>query len=124
MRNANTPSQRAFQLLYVAFIAAPIIAGLDKFANILVDWTIYLSPIVSSNMDGRLFMKIIGIIEIAAGILTVFNPRLAGLILAGWMWAIILNLLTIPGYYDIALRDFGLSLGALALSQLAEEKKF
>ncbi len=119
MENEN--SWRAYKILQFGFIAAPVIAGVDKFTNFLVNWIIYLSPIVTSMVNGYLFMKVVGIIEIAAGVLTIFKPQISGYVIAVWLWAIIINLLTIPGYYDIALRDFGLSLGALALAKLAQD---
>lgn len=118
--HSNAPL-RAYKILHFAFVVAPIIAGLDKFANILTNWTMYLSPLVSNIINAAVFMKIVGVIEIAAGILAIFKPRISGYVIAVWLWCIIINLLTIPGYFDIALRDFGLSLGALAMAQLAED---
>src|SRR4051812_16654064 len=102
----NPGSLRAYKILKFGFTAAPLIAGIDKFTNLLVNWTMYLSPMVSNMINAHLFMQIVGVIEIAAGILTIFQPRLSGYIIAIWLWGIIINLLTIPGYYDIALRDF------------------
>jgi hypothetical protein len=113
-------SIRAYKILQFGFVAAPILAGLDKFTHFLVNWTMYLSPLVGNMIDPNLFMQIVGVVEIGAGMLVIFQPRLGGYVIAIWLWAIIGNLLTIPGYYDIALRDFGLSLGALALAQLAQ----
>jgi len=116
------PAYRAYQLLYFAFVVAPIVAGVDKFFNFLVDWHKYLAPWLASLTGGGVgFMKLIGVVEICAGVLVGLSPRLGGWIVAAWLWGIIVNLLTYPGYLDIALRDFGLSLGALALSQLASE---
>jgi hypothetical protein len=117
----NRPSWKAYKILHFGFVAAPILAGLDKFLDLLVNWTIYLSPIVSHMIDARVFMKIVGVVEIAAGIIVAVKPRYGAFIVAFWLWGIILNLLTIPGFFDIALRDFGLSLGALALGFLATE---
>ncbi len=114
-------SRAAYQILYFGFIVAPIVAGLDKFFNVLVDWSFYLSPLVSNIIDARLFMNLVGVVEIAAGVLVAVKPRIGAFVVAAWLWGIILNLLTIPGYYDIALRDFGLSLGALALGFLAKD---
>ena len=112
---------KAYRILYLGFIALPIIAGLDKFFNFLVDWSIYLSPMVSNMVNAQIFMGFVGIIEITAGLVVAFRPKLGAFVVAFWLWGIILNLLTIPGYYDIAFRDFGLSLGALALGFLARE---
>jgi hypothetical protein len=119
--NGNRPSYIAYKILYFGFIIAPLLAGLDKFFNLLVQWRVYLSPIVTRMIDAQPFMKIVGIIEIVAALIVAFKPRLGALIVAFWLWGIIINLLTIPGFYDIALRDFGLSLGALALAFLARE---
>lgn len=115
------PSYKAYKILLFGFIVAPLIAGFDKFFNILVDWSIYLSPIVSNVIDAQSFLRMVGVVEIAAGLLVAFKPRWGAFVVAFWLWGIILNLLTIPGFYDIALRDFGLSLGALALGFLAKD---
>jgi hypothetical protein len=119
--DVNRPSYKAFKILHFGFVAAPVLAGLDKFFDILVNWTIYLSPLVSNMINAQVFMKIVGVIEIVAGILVAVKPKYGAFVVAVWLWGIIINLLTIPGYYDIALRDFGLSLGALALGFLAKE---
>jgi hypothetical protein len=118
----SRPVLQAYQLLHIAFTIAPIIAGLDKFTNLLVDWSTYLPSVVTNvlPMSGHSFMYIIGAIEIVAGLVVYFKPRFGGYLVAVWLWAIILNLLLIPGFYDVALRDFGLSLGALALARLSE----
>lgn len=115
------PEYQAYALLYAAYIIAPIIAGIDKFFHYLVDWDAYVSPAYASLVGGNVpaMMKGVGIFEIAAGILVALKPRWGGVVVALWLWAIIVNLLLIPGFYDIALRDFGLSLGALALARLA-----
>lgn len=114
---------QAYTLLYLGFIAAPLIAGIDKFFHYLVDWNIYVSPLAGSLAGGRinLMMQGVGIVEICAGLLVAAKPSVGGVVVAAWLWAIIGNLLMIPGYYDIALRDFGLSLGAIALSRLASD---
>src|SRR5262245_66072116 len=113
---------QAFQILRLGFTVAPIIAGLDKFLGLLTNWDKYLAPQVSSTLGvhPHTFMMIVGVIEIVAGLLVAIAPRFGGYLVAAWLWAIIVNLLSIPGYFDIALRDFGLSLGALALAQLAD----
>lgn len=118
----SRPVLQAYQILHIAFTVAPIIAGLDKFTNWLVDWSTYLTPLVPSLLpvSGDTFMYIVGAIEIVAGLVVFFKPRFGGYLVAVWLWGIILNLLLIPGFYDIALRDFGLSLGALALARLSE----
>lgn len=121
-KRATGPAYRAYQILYLGFIVAPIVAGLDKFFHLLVNWDQYLAPAIAnlSPVDGHTLMLMVGIIEIVAGITVALKPRIGGYLVAIWLWGIIVNLLLIPGYYDIALRDFGLSLGALALAWLSE----
>lgn len=114
------PAYRAYQLLHWGFILAPIIAGLDKFLMKLTDWTQYLwAPLGRLSGGPHTFMEIVGAIEIVAGLLVAFKPKIGGYVVALWLWGIIINLLLVQNYYDIALRDFGLSLGALALARLA-----
>ncbi|HZS49192.1 MAG TPA: hypothetical protein VFC63_29255 [Blastocatellia bacterium] len=119
----SDPAYQAYQILHVAFTIAPIIAGLDKFFHFLVNWDQYLAPVVSRMLGGygHQFMLVVGVIEIIAGIGVALMPKVFSYIVAIWMWGIIINLLLIPGYFDIALRDFGLSLGALALGRLSLE---
>jgi hypothetical protein len=109
-------------LLRVAFTVAPILFGLDKFAEVLTnDWTRYLSTEFNNIIPGSAAdaMHIVGVVEIAAGIVVAVTPRFGGLLVAGWLGGIIVNLLLVGGYGDIALRDFGLLVGALSLSRLA-----
>jgi hypothetical protein len=117
------PSFEAFSMLYFAYIIAPIVAGVDKFFHYLVDWNIYVSPAFAKIFGGNIvaMMDVVGVVEIVAGIIVALRPRVGGVIVAIWLWGIILNLLLIPGFFDVALRDFGLSLGALALSRLSVE---
>jgi hypothetical protein len=114
--------EQAYTLLHWAFVIAPIVAGLDKFTNLLVDWSSYLAPFVVNLLpfSGDVFMYIVGVIEIVAGVVVFLRPRFGGYLVAVWLWGIIVNLLLIPGYFDVALRDFGLSLAALALARLSE----
>jgi hypothetical protein len=114
--------EQAYTLLHWAFIIAPIVAGLDKFTNLLVDWSSYLAPFAVNLLpfSGDVFMYIVGVIEIVAGVVVFLRPRFGGYLVAAWLWGIIVNLLLIPGYFDVALRDFGLSLAALALARLSE----
>jgi len=115
-------SRQAFQILRFAFTVAPIIAGLDKFVHLLTDWDKYLAPVVSSTLGVRphTFMMVVGAIEIVAGIVVAVSPRFGGYLVAAWLAGIIVNLLLVGGYLDVALRDLGLLLGALALARLAE----
>ena len=117
---AHSPGYQAYQLLHWGFVLAPILAGLDKFFNQMVDWTMYLWPPLGRifGTPGN-FMRIVGAIEIVAGLLVAFKPKIGAPIVAAWLLGIIVNLLLVGSYFDIALRDFGLCLGALALSRLA-----
>jgi hypothetical protein len=117
------PSRQAYQILHFAFTVAPLVAGLDKFFNLLVNWTQYLPGFVTSMIggNGQALMYLVGVIEIAAGIGVWFKPRIFAYVVAAWLVLIILNLLMIPGYFDVALRDLGLALGALALGRLSQE---
>lgn len=115
------PGFQAFFLLRSVFTIAPIVFGLDKFTNILTEWTIYLAPwiddIVPLNADQA--MRVVGVIEIGAGLLVAFAPRIGSYVVALWLAGIIVNLLILHDFYDVALRDFGLLVGALALGRLA-----
>ena len=110
-------------LLQFAFVAAPVIAGIDKFLHLLVNWDMYLAPAIAklSPVGGHGLMLAVGVIEIIAGLLVAFKPRIGAYVVAFWLWGIIINLLLIPNFFDVALRDFGLSLGALALARLSRE---
>lgn len=121
-RLRSDPAAQAFMLLRIAFVAAPILFGIDKFAEVLTsDWTRYLAPQFNDLIPGSAqdAMHIVGVIEIVAGLTVAVIPRFGGLLVAGWLAGIIVNLLLVGGYGDIALRDFGLLLGALTLSRLA-----
>lgn len=119
----STPSYQAFQILRTGFIAAPILAGADKFFHLLTNWDMYLAPVIAnlSPIGGHRLMSVVGLIEIVAGLLVALKPRIGAYVVAGWLVGIIINLLLIPGYFDVALRDFGLFLGALALARLSSE---
>jgi hypothetical protein len=119
----TTPAYQAYQVLHVAFIVAPVLAGLDKFLHLLTDWDKYLAPAIGnlSPIGGHALMLVVGVIEIIAGGLVAFKPRIGAYVVTCWLLAIIVNLLLIPGYFDIALRDFGLALGAFALARLSTE---
>ena len=117
---ANNHSRQAFRILQIGFVAAPIVAGLDKFMNLLVDWEQYLAPFIADIIGAGTFMAIVGVVEIAAGIGVAIKPRIFAYVVSAWLAGIILNLLMVPGFYDIALRDLGLALGALALGRLSE----
>lgn len=133
-RHANAPAShalpradradarfQAFMLLRVAFTVAPIAFGIDKFFNVMVDWPGYLAPWINDIAPGtaQQFMYAVGVTEILAGVIVAVRPRYGAYIVAAWLAGIIINLLTYPGFYDIALRDFGLMLGALTLARLA-----
>jgi hypothetical protein len=127
---ASNPAYQAYRMLHVIFTVAPIIMGLDKFFHLLVNWDQYLAPVFARLLGGHTFMLVVGVIEIVAGLIVAFRPRIGGYIVTLWLWGIILNLLLNPIVYDaaqrtwgldIALRDLGLSIGALALARLSVE---
>jgi len=120
---AQSPSYQAYQILHLAFVIAPLVAGADKFFHVLVNWDQYLSPLITRMLpvSAHTFMLGVGLIEIVAALLVAFMPAVGGLVVGAWLCGIILNLLSIPGYYDVALRDLGLALGAFALARLATE---
>jgi hypothetical protein len=118
----DDPVAQAFLLLRIGFTVAPILFGLDKFAGVLTDdWTRYLSTQFNDLLPGNASdaMHIVGVVEIAAGLVVAIAPRFGGFLVAAWLGGIIINLLLVGGYGDIALRDFGLLLGALTLARLA-----
>lgn len=119
----SSPSYQAYQILHVAFTIAPLIAGADKFFHLLVDWDKYLSPLVSNTLHvaPHTFMLAVGVIEIIAGLIVAFAPAIGAWIVTLWLFGIIVNLLAIPGYFDVALRDFGLALCSIALARLATD---
>jgi hypothetical protein len=116
---SSSAVRQAYQLLHIAFFLLPVIAGLDKFFHLLANWDMYLAPRIAvlSPIPAHQLMLIIGVVEIAAGVIVAFWPRVGAWIVCLWLWAIIINLLVARGFYDIALRDFGLSLCALALAR-------
>jgi uncharacterized membrane protein YphA (DoxX/SURF4 family) len=118
---AEDPSRQAFLLLRSAFTVAPIVFGLDKFTNLLADWPVYLAPWIDDLVPGsaQQAMYAVGVVEVVAGIVVAVAPRFGGWLVAAWLLGIIGNLLSIPGFYDIALRDVGLLAGAVALARLA-----
>lgn len=122
MADLSYPTVQAFRLLHVGFTVAPILFGLDKFFDVMTNWDKYLAPWIPSllHLTPHTVMLIVGVIEIVAGIVVAVKPRYGGYLVTAWLWGIIVNLLTLSGYYDVALRDFGLSLGALSLARLAE----
>lgn len=115
----------AFELLRTVFTVAPIAFGLDKFTNLLVDWPTYLAPVLPDLLPGsaQQLMYAVGVVEVIAGIVVWLLPRYGGLLVAAWLAGIIVNLLVLGDYYDVALRDFGLLVGALALWQLAPPRR-
>jgi hypothetical protein len=117
----DNPTRQAFLLLRTAFTVAPVLFGLDKFANLLVHWPIYLAPKLNDLIpgSGQQAMYAVGVIEVVAGIAVAVRPTFGAPLVAAWLAGIIVNLVLVPGYYDVALRDFGLLVGALALWRLA-----
>ena len=117
----DNPAFQAFTLLRIGFTVAPILFGLDKFLDWLVDWRIYLSPEINDLIPGNAHqaMLIVGVIEIVAGLVVATLPKFGGYLVAAWLAGIIVNLLLQADFYDVALRDFGLLLAALTLARLA-----
>ena len=115
------PARQAFLLLRTVFTVAPILFGLDKFTNILTDWTVYLAPQATAivPLAPHVFMYVVGVVEIVAGVAVAVRPRFGSLLVAAWLAGIIINLLLLGSFYDVALRDFGLLVGALALNRLS-----
>jgi uncharacterized membrane protein YphA (DoxX/SURF4 family) len=121
---AADPHRQAFLLLRTVFTVAPILFGLDKFTNLLTDWTMYLAPVVTSvvPLPAQTIMYIVGVVEIIAGVMVALRPRFGSALVAAWLLGIIINLIILGGFYDVALRDFGLLVGALALNRLSPRK--
>ena len=117
----SDPAYQCYVLLRVGFTLAPMLFGLDKFFNVLVNWEQYLAPWVDRLIPGTAsdLMYVVGVVEIVAGLAVALKPRYGAYLVAAWLAGIVVNLLTYSGYYDIALRDFGLMLAALALARLA-----
>lgn len=117
------PAYQAFLVLRTAFTVAPIIFGLDKFTNVLTQWDQYLAPVLSDPLpfSPHTAMYVVGVIEVIAGIVVLLHPRLGSVVVSVWLAGIILNLLLIPDFYDVALRDFGLLLAAVALQRLSSQ---
>jgi hypothetical protein len=122
--HADAKTHQAYELLHIAFAVAPIVTGLDKFLHLLTNWDKYLAPQFSRLAEGTplasgRLMPAVGLIEVAAGIVVALRPRIGAYIVAAWLLAIIVNLVMVGGFLDVALRDLGLFLGALALGRLA-----
>jgi hypothetical protein len=117
----HDPGYQAFLVLRTVFTVAPILFGLDKFANLLTDWPLYLAPWIDGIVPGsaQQAMYAVGVVEVVAGIAVALVPRFGAWVVAAWLVGIIVNLLTIPGFYDVALRDFGLLVAAVALARLS-----
>jgi hypothetical protein len=118
---SRQPTDQAFMLLRTVFTVAPILFGLDKFVEVLTDWEQYLAPQFDNLIPGSAHqaMLLVGVVEIVAGIVVAVLPRIGGYVVAAWLAGIIVDLLLLGNYYDVALRDFGLLVGALALARLA-----
>ena len=124
LTHTGTGADRAYRLLRTVFTVAPIAFGLDKFAGLLTDWEQYLAPWVDDLVPGTAHqaMLAVGAIEVVAGIVVALAPRIGSLLVAAWLGGIIVNLVSMGDFYDVALRDFGLLVGALALAVLAWDR--
>lgn len=120
-RGERRPERQAYLLLRTVFTVAPVLFGLDKFVNLLTDWEKYLAPWIDSLVPGTAHtaMLLVGVVEVVAGLVVALRPRVGGYLVAAWLAGIIVNLLSVGGYGDVALRDFGLLVAALALARLA-----
>ena len=120
-RARSEPAYGAYLMLWIGFTALPIVFGLDKFFNVLTNWDRYLAPWIVSiiPVSAHQAMLVIGVIEIVAGVAVALKPRYGAFIVAAWLAGIVINFLTYSGFYDVALRDFGLMLAALTLARLA-----
>ena len=120
-RLRSDPAYQSFWLLRIGFTVAPIVFGLDKFLNVLTNWDAYLAPRINDLIPGSAdsLMYLVGVVEIFAGLVVALKPRYGAYLVALWLLGIIGNLLLIPDYFDIALRDFGLFLAAVTLARLA-----
>jgi len=118
---AHDPAYQGYQILHWGFVAAPTIAGIDKFLHLLTNWDQYLAPVVTRvlPLSAHTFMMIVGVIELIAAAIVAVKPKIGAYIVAAWLGLIVINFLVMRGFYDIALRDFGLMLGALALGRLS-----
>lgn len=121
---ASDQGRQAFLLLRTVFTVAPVLFGLDKFTNVLADWTVYLAPVATAvvPLPAQTIMYIVGVVEIIAGIAVAVRPRFGSLLVAVWLLGIIINLILLGSFFDIALRDFGLLVGALALNRLSPRR--
>lgn len=121
---AADPQHQAFLLLRTVFTVAPILFGLDKFTNLLTDWTMYLAPAATAvvPLPAQSIMYIVGVVEIVAGIAVAVRPRFGSALVAVWLLGIIINLMVLGSFYDVALRDFGLLVAALALNRLSPRR--
>lgn len=119
--DSRRSGHQAFRILHVGFTLLPLIAGADKYFNLLTDWERYLAPVVvdTLSVSASTIMMVVGGVEIAAGLLVLVRPGIGGWVVAAWLAAVIVNLLLAGDFYDIALRDFGLLLGAVALARFA-----
>jgi uncharacterized membrane protein len=117
----SDPGRQAFLLLRTVFTVAPILFGLDKFTHLLADWTMYLAPVATAvvPLPAQTIMYVVGVVEILAGIAVAVRPRFGSMLVAVWLLGIIINLLLLGSFFDVALRDFGLLVAALALNRLS-----
>ncbi|MBW8731524.1 MAG: hypothetical protein JF622_11240 [Terrabacter sp.] len=117
----SDPVYQAYAVLRAAFVVAPVVFGLDKFTNLLVQWDQYLAPVLSRPLPvtPHQAMYAVGVVEVVAGLVVALHPRLGAIVVAAWLGGIVLNLLLLPGFYDVALRDLGLLSAAVALQRLA-----
>jgi hypothetical protein len=118
---ADNPVYQGFRFLHWGFVAVPAVAGIDKFTHLLTNWDHYLAPTLAKQLpfSGHTFMRLVGVIEMLAALIVAVRPRVGAYVVAAWLAAVIVDLVMLGGSLDIALRDFGLIMGALALGRLS-----
>ena len=123
MEQNTSNTTRVQTILKFTYGLIPIVAGADKFTNLLTDWAHYLSPALKSALpvSDHVFMSIVGVIEIIAGILVFITPQKGGLLVSAWLVLIALNLIAAGNYYDVAVRDLAMAIGAFSLSKLSQK---
>jgi hypothetical protein len=119
--DVHSPTYQAYQILHWGFVAAPVLAGTDKFLHLLTNWDQYLAPGLArlSPLGAHATMLVVGVVEVVAGLVVAMKPRIGAYVVAAWLAGIILDLLLLGSFFDVALRDFGLLLGAVALGRLS-----
>ena len=120
--NSNATVKSVQTVLRFTFGLVPIVAGLDKFTDILVNWDTYLHPGIASMLPfaAHTFMEIVGVIEIIAGVIVLIRPVIGGYIVMAWLWCIAIQLIASGKFFDVAVRDVVMGIGAMSLARLSK----